>query len=100
MQVTATNTTVDALRTAVDASGFEAVIQESGTDAYLLRLSPVTEEEHQAILAAVRSVAPEAQEDKFDTGLDRALRCLGIPQGVRPGSFMEVWYRHDGGSLS
>ncbi|MCR4312039.1 MAG: protein translocase subunit SecF [Candidatus Uhrbacteria bacterium] len=67
LQISATNTSVDALRESMNASGFDAVVQSAGTDSYFLRLGPLSEEEHQAVLKVVHSVSPDAVESKFDS---------------------------------
>lgn len=67
LQVSAPGTSVDAIRNVVTASGFEPVVQQGEGDTYFVRLAPITEEQHQAALAAVKSVSAEATEIRFDT---------------------------------
>ena len=67
LQVAAPDTTVEALRDVVTKAGFEPVVQQGEADAYFVRLAPVSEVEHQTILAAVQSVSPTATEIRFDT---------------------------------
>lgn len=67
LQVNAPATSVEVLREAVAAAGFEPVVQQGEGDSYFVRLAPVTEEQHQAILNAVKSISPEATEVRFDT---------------------------------
>ncbi len=67
VQVSAPGTSVDAIRNVVTASGFEPVVQQGEGDTYFVRLAPITEEQHQAVLAAVQSVSAEATEIRFDT---------------------------------
>ncbi len=67
LQVSVPSTSVEALRDAVAKVGFEAVVQQGEGDAYFVRLAPVSEADHQAILAAVKSVSSEATEIRFDT---------------------------------
>ena len=51
----------------ITAHGFESVIQQGEGDTYFVRLAPITEEQHQAALAAVRTIVEEATEIRFDT---------------------------------
>lgn len=67
LQVTAPNTTVDALRDAVTAQGFEPVVQQGEGDSYFVRLAPVTEEQHQQILSTIKALSSDALETRFDT---------------------------------
>ncbi len=67
LQVNAPATSVEALRNGVATAGFESVVQQGEGDAYFVRLAPVTEEEHQAIFTAVKTVSPDAAEIRFDT---------------------------------
>jgi preprotein translocase subunit SecF len=67
LQVNAPGTSVDAIRNVVTAGGFEPVVQQGEDDTYFVRLAPITEEQHQAALAAVQSVSSEATEIRFDT---------------------------------
>ncbi len=67
MQISAPGTSVDALRNVITAHGFESVIQQGEGDTYFVRLAPITEEQHQAALAAVRTIVEEATEIRFDT---------------------------------
>lgn len=67
LQVTAPSTTVEAVRDAVTKAGFEPVVQQGEEDTYFVRMAPVSEVEHQAILTAVQSVSPTASEIRFDT---------------------------------
>lgn len=67
LQVNAPTASVETLRNAVTTAGFEPVVQQGEGDAYFVRLAPVTEEQHQTILTAVKSVSPEATEIRFDT---------------------------------
>lgn len=67
LQVNAPATSVEALRDAVTTAGFEPVVQQGEGDAYFVRLAPVTEEQHQTIFTAVKSVSPDAAEIRFDT---------------------------------
>lgn len=67
LQVNAPSTSVEALRNEVTKAGFEPVVQQGEGSAYFVRLAPVSEVEHQAILVAVKNVSPEASEIRFDT---------------------------------
>jgi preprotein translocase subunit SecF len=67
LQVAAPGTSVDAIRNAVTAGGFEPVVQRGEGDTYFVRLAPITEEQHQVALAAVKSISPDATEIRFDT---------------------------------
>lgn len=67
LQVHASSTSVEALRDAVTKSGFEPVVQQGEGDSYFIRLAPVTEEQHQAILATVKTLSADATETRFDT---------------------------------
>lgn len=67
LQVNAPATSVEALRDVVATTGFEPVVQQGEGDSYFVRLAPVTEEQHQAILTAVKSISPDATEVRFDT---------------------------------
>ena len=67
LQVHAPATTVEAIRDAVIKSGFEPVVQQGENDLYFVRLAPVTEEQHQAILTTVKTVSADAAETRFDT---------------------------------
>ncbi len=67
MQISAPETSVDALRNAVSASGLEPVIQQGEGDTYFIRLAPITEEEHQSALSAIKTVSADAMEIRFDT---------------------------------
>lgn len=67
LQVSAPATSVEALREVVATAGFEPVVQQGEGDSYFVRLAPVTEEQHQAIFAAVKSISPDATEVRFDT---------------------------------
>lgn len=67
IQMTAENTSSDEVRDIVTASGYDAVVQSAGEGSYFVRLGPLSEEEHQAVLAAVRTSVPEAQETKYDS---------------------------------
>lgn len=67
LQIQAPATTVEALRDVVINSGFEPVVQQGEGDTYFVRLAPVTETEHQTILAAIQSVSSTATEIRFDT---------------------------------
>ncbi len=67
LQISAPGTSVDAIRNVVTASGFEPVVQQGEGDTYFVRLAPITEEQHQSALAAVKTVAPDATEIRFDT---------------------------------
>ncbi|KKW29952.1 MAG: Protein translocase subunit SecF [Candidatus Uhrbacteria bacterium GW2011_GWD2_52_7] len=67
MQITASDTSADALRETVSSAGFEAVVQSTGETGYFLRFGPLTEEEHQRVLSSVRTLAPSVQEVKYDS---------------------------------
>jgi preprotein translocase subunit SecF len=67
LEIHAADTNVEALRKAVADAGHEATVQQSDTGAYFVRLSPLTEEEHQHILAEIKKAAPNAEEAKFDS---------------------------------
>lgn len=67
LQITAPNTSVDAIRSAVEAQGFEPVVQQGEGDSYFIRLSPVTEDEHQVVLSAIKGISSETVETRFDT---------------------------------
>lgn len=67
VQVSAPNTSVDAIRNAVTAVGFEPIVQQSEGDTYFVRLAPISEEQHQDVLAAVKTVSADATEVRFDT---------------------------------
>lgn len=59
--------TEDAVRQALSIKGFEVVVQSAGGSDYFVRFGPVTEEEHAAVLAAIKDIAPESIELKFDS---------------------------------
>lgn len=67
VQVSAPNTSVDAIRNAVTAVGFEPIVQQSEGETYFVRLAPISEEQHQDVLAAVKTVSADATEVRFDT---------------------------------
>jgi preprotein translocase subunit SecF len=67
LQVQAPATSTEHIRSAVEQAGFESVVQPSEGESYFIRLAPVTEEQHQTIFAAVKTVSPEATETRFDT---------------------------------
>jgi preprotein translocase subunit SecF len=67
LEVHGVEASVEDVRAAVEATGHEATVQQSDTGAYFVRLSPLSEEEHQTVLAAIKKVSPEAQEAKFDS---------------------------------
>jgi preprotein translocase subunit SecF len=67
MQVRVPNTTVDALRDVVVAQGFEPIVQQGEENTYFIRLSPITEEDHQRILTAITTISADALETRFDT---------------------------------
>ncbi len=67
LQIEAPGTSSDVVREAVAASGFEAVVQSSGANGYFVRLGPLTEEEHQRVLEAIRSAVQEVTETKYDS---------------------------------
>ncbi|MFA5946116.1 MAG: protein translocase subunit SecF [Patescibacteria group bacterium] len=67
LEIHSPDTTVDLLRTAASSTGHEATVQQSDTGAYFVRMSPLTEEEHQAVLSAIIKAAPKAEETKFDS---------------------------------
>lgn len=67
LQITAPNTSVDAIRSAIEAQGFEPVVQQGEGDSYFIRLSPVTEEEHQTVLNMIKGISSETVETRFDT---------------------------------
>lgn len=67
LQISAQGTSVDALRNVVTAGGFEPVVQQGEGDTYFIRLPPITEEEHQAALTAVKTIVPDATEIRFDS---------------------------------
>lgn len=58
---------VEDVRKAVESTGHEATVQQSDTGAYFVRLSPISETEHQEVLAAIVKVSPTAVEAKFDS---------------------------------
>ncbi len=60
-------TTPEAIRAALASEGYEAVVQSAGDDDYFVRLGPVTEEDHERILAAIATIAPQATELKFES---------------------------------
>ncbi len=67
LQISAPGTSVDAIRNVVTTGGFEPVVQQGEGDTYFVRLAPITEEQHQNALAAVKTIAPDAIEIRFDT---------------------------------
>ena len=67
MQVSVPGTSVDAIRNAVSSTGLEPVIQQGEGDTYFIRLAPVTEDQHQSALAAVKTLSADATEIRFDT---------------------------------
>lgn len=67
LEVRGVTISVEEVRKAVEKTGHEATVQESDTGAYFVRLSPISEEEHQTVLAAIKEVSPTAEETKFDS---------------------------------
>lgn len=67
LQISAPATSPEALREAVVNIGLDPVVQPSEGEEYFIRLSPVSEEQHQSILAAIRAIVPTATEVRFDT---------------------------------
>ncbi len=67
MNITAPGASTEVLRTAVTSAGFESVVQPSEGNGYFVRLAPITEEEHQRVLAAIVAASPDAVETRFDT---------------------------------
>ncbi len=55
------------VRAAVAELGYEPVIQQADDGSTLIRVRPVTEEEHQAVLAALRTRFGELEEQRFDS---------------------------------
>lgn len=60
--------TVPEVKLALSGVGFEhAVVQPSGDSGFLIRLSVLSEEEHQIVLSAIKEKDQNAQELKFDS---------------------------------
>lgn len=60
--------TVSEVKLALSSVGFEhAVVQPSGDADFLIRLSVLSEEEHQIVLSAIKEKDQNAQELKFDS---------------------------------
>lgn len=66
IEVTATNITADDVRALAQEVGVEATVQQSGDNGFILRSVALTEEQHQAILDALRAKAPDLTEQRFD----------------------------------
>lgn len=67
LQVNAPGTTVEAIRDAVTSKGYEPVVQQGEGDTYFVRVAPITEEQHQDVLATVKTLSPDVTEVRFDT---------------------------------
>ncbi len=67
LEIHGITSSVEEVRKAVADEGHEATVQQSDTGAYFVRLSPITEEEHQKVLAAITKISPKAEETKFDS---------------------------------
>ncbi len=67
LEVKGVTASVEEVRGAVAATGHEATVQQSDTGTYFVRLSPITEDEHQSVLTAIKALSPNAEELKFDS---------------------------------
>lgn len=67
LEVRVQNTSNQQLRSELQAAGKEAVVQSSEADGYFVRLSPLTEAEHQEVLTILRVNHPDLTESKFDS---------------------------------
>lgn len=65
VQVTMAGTDTEAVRTTLQSQGYEPVVQASQDDGYIVRLPPLTEEQHQQVLEVLRGINPDMQEDQF-----------------------------------
>ena len=66
MDVRITGATVNTVSEVVSQGGFEAKVQTSEADHYLIRLPQITEEQHQAILSSLEARFDGVEESRFD----------------------------------
>lgn len=67
MQMEIPGTSVDAVRDAVKAQGFEPVVQQGEGTMYFVRLAPISEADHQKVLSTLTALSSDAREIRFDT---------------------------------
>lgn len=67
IELRAENASVDVIRETVASAGKEAIVQAGEGNLYFVRMSPITEAEHQAILSAIAAAHPGAEETRFDS---------------------------------
>ncbi len=67
IELKAQNASVDGLRAAVMGTGRESTVQTGEANQYFVRMSPIDEAEHQALLTAVKATYPDAVETRFDS---------------------------------
>lgn len=66
MDVTIADTSSDAVRQVVTEAGFEPRVQASEDNHYLIRLEQISEEQHQAVLTALKTHYEDTEEARFD----------------------------------
>ncbi|MFZ2681999.1 MAG: protein translocase subunit SecF [Patescibacteria group bacterium] len=67
LEIQVEGTDSQSLRSELVAAGKEAVVQSAEGNSYFVRLGPISEEEHQAILEILRVQHPDLVESKFDS---------------------------------
>lgn len=65
VQATMAGTDADAVRQTLEEQGFAPIVQSGQSESYLVRLPPLTEEQHQQVLEALRGINPDMREDQF-----------------------------------
>lgn len=67
MTIAAEGASQEGVRQVVVGMGYEPIVQTSSDGNMLVRVPPITEEEHQALLAGLRTAFGEVVEHKFDS---------------------------------
>jgi preprotein translocase subunit SecF len=67
IEVEASGTSNTQLHDELAAAGTETVVQQGEGDNYFIRLEQISEDEHQALLSALRANHPELVEHRFDS---------------------------------
>lgn len=59
--------TQESVRTTIEATGFTPIVQTASDGSMLIRVPPLTEDEHQRVLSALRSAHGDVTELQFDS---------------------------------
>lgn len=67
IEVRVPGSSLDEVRSVVSTTGHEATVQTGDDDSYFIRMAPISEGEHQAILTALKASHADVTETKFDS---------------------------------